>query len=155
MKNYKTVTQSVYINKYNPCNLKLWLIYLFTIIFPFIQKIYDKKVKCHFNKNLLLLARTYFHSRFLSSNVLYFSSYITRICKKNTVSFKQGGSNVYSILQLGITARTPADFLAKAKEIVMRHKELEMQLANLQTTVTSLETEQEKLVHTSSHLFFT
>ncbi|CAH1775692.1 unnamed protein product, partial [Owenia fusiformis] len=48
--------------------------------------------------------------------------------------------------ELGITANTPAEFLAKAKEIVMRHKELEVQASNIQMTVSALEGEQQRLL---------
>ena len=49
-------------------------------------------------------------------------------------------------LQLGIEASTPAEFLAKAKEIVLRHKELDLQATAMQNTVAHLEAEQQKLV---------
>ncbi|KAF6216003.1 hypothetical protein GE061_000340 [Apolygus lucorum] len=48
--------------------------------------------------------------------------------------------------ELGINANTPADLLAKAKEIVTRHKELQAQVTSLQSTVATLEEEQSKLV---------
>ena len=48
--------------------------------------------------------------------------------------------------QLGIEANTPAEFLAKAKEIVLRHKELDLQANALQNNVAHLEGEQQKLL---------
>ena len=48
--------------------------------------------------------------------------------------------------QLGIAAQTPAEFLAKAKEIVMRHKELQVQANMLQGTISHIEQEQSKVV---------
>ena len=49
-------------------------------------------------------------------------------------------------LQLGIGANTPAEFLANAKEIVLRHKELDLQAAALQNNVHHLEGEHHKKV---------
>ena len=37
--------------------------------------------------------------------------------------------------ELGITATTPGDLLAKAKEIVLRHKDLQAQVGRLQDQV--------------------
>lgn len=50
------------------------------------------------------------------------------------------------LFQLGISANTPAEFLAKAKEIVMRHKDLQSQATGLQNTISHMETEQQKMV---------
>ena len=52
----------------------------------------------------------------------------------------------FCILQLGICATTPAEFLAKAKEIVMKHQQLQSQATHLQTSVSQLEIDQQKLV---------
>ncbi|RZF43908.1 hypothetical protein LSTR_LSTR007244 [Laodelphax striatellus] len=48
--------------------------------------------------------------------------------------------------ELGINATTPTDLLTKAKEIVLRHKELQAKVSKLQVQVTSLEDEQQRLV---------
>lgn len=53
-------------------------------------------------------------------------------------------------LQLGICSSTPGEFLTKAKEIVQCHKDLETQVTSLQSQITNLEVEQQKLV---SNLF--
>ena len=50
------------------------------------------------------------------------------------------------VLQLGICASTPAEFLAKAKEIVMKHQQLQSHATQLQQNVTQMEHEQQKLV---------
>ena len=50
------------------------------------------------------------------------------------------------IFQLGITANTPAEFLAKAKEIVLKHKELDVKVGALQKDIQHMEVEQMKLV---------
>lgn len=52
--------------------------------------------------------------------------------------------------QLGMSADTPAEFLCKAKEIVLRHKELQAQATNLQGVVTHLEKDQQSMVSHSS-----
>jgi len=59
---------------------------------------------------------------------------------------KQIESLEFHHLQLDIIANTPAEFLAKAKEIVLKHKELQAQATAMQSTVTQLEDEQQKLV---------
>ena len=56
----------------------------------------------------------------------------------------------HGYFQLGIEASTPAEFLAKAKEIVLRHKELDMQATALQNAVAHLDAEQQKLVGCSA-----
>jgi len=48
--------------------------------------------------------------------------------------------------ELGINATSPGDLLAKAKEIVLRHKQLQAKASKLQTQVASIETEQNRLV---------
>lgn len=48
--------------------------------------------------------------------------------------------------ELGINATSPVDLLAKAKEIVCRHKELQAKASKLQCQVASLEQEQNNLV---------
>lgn len=48
--------------------------------------------------------------------------------------------------ELGINATSPGDLLAKAKEIVLRHKQLQAKASKLQAQVASIETEQTKLV---------
>ncbi|XP_021930748.1 histone-lysine N-methyltransferase, H3 lysine-79 specific-like isoform X3 [Zootermopsis nevadensis] len=48
--------------------------------------------------------------------------------------------------ELGINASSPGDLLAKAKEIVLRHKELQAKASKLQAQVTSIEHEQAKYV---------
>ncbi|XP_073994483.1 DOT1 like histone lysine methyltransferase grappa isoform X2 [Rhodnius prolixus] len=48
--------------------------------------------------------------------------------------------------ELGINASCPSDLLSKAKEIVMRHKELQAQATKLQHTVACMEEEQSRLV---------
>ncbi|PNF35512.1 hypothetical protein B7P43_G04129 [Cryptotermes secundus] len=48
--------------------------------------------------------------------------------------------------ELGINASSPGDLLAKAKEIVLRHKELQAKASKLQAQVTSVEHEQAKYV---------
>ena len=58
---------------------------------------------------------------------------------------------VLFFFQLGISAHTPAEFLAKAKEIVIKHKELESHANKLQLSVNTLECEQQKMVITQSH----
>ena len=54
------------------------------------------------------------------------------------------------VLQLGICASTPAEFLAKAKEIAMKHQQLQSHATQLQQNVTQMEHEQQKLVIVSS-----
>ena len=54
--------------------------------------------------------------------------------------------------QLGIEATTPTEFLSKAKEIVVRHRDLQVQVSSLQDSMRTLETEGQKLV---SHFLFT
>ncbi|XP_044256233.1 histone-lysine N-methyltransferase, H3 lysine-79 specific [Tribolium madens] len=49
--------------------------------------------------------------------------------------------------ELGINATSPVDLLAKAKEIVCRHKELQAKASKLQGQVASLEQEQNNLVN--------
>ncbi|KAI0214359.1 hypothetical protein LSAT2_000542 [Lamellibrachia satsuma] len=46
---------------------------------------------------------------------------------------------------LGIVAETPAEFLSQAKEIVLRHKDLQLQVTTLQDVITQLESEGHKL----------
>ncbi|XP_012214481.1 histone-lysine N-methyltransferase, H3 lysine-79 specific [Linepithema humile] len=48
--------------------------------------------------------------------------------------------------ELGINATSPGDLLAKAKEIVLRHKQLQAKASKLQAQVASMETEQSRLV---------
>ncbi|XP_077269579.1 DOT1 like histone lysine methyltransferase grappa isoform X2 [Temnothorax americanus] len=48
--------------------------------------------------------------------------------------------------ELGINATSPGDLLAKAKEIVLRHKQLQAKASKLQAQVASMETEQNRLV---------
>lgn len=48
--------------------------------------------------------------------------------------------------ELGINATSPVDLLAKAKEIVCRHKELQAKASKLQIQVTNLEQEQNTLI---------
>lgn len=48
--------------------------------------------------------------------------------------------------ELGINATSPGDLLAKAKEIVLRHKQLQAKASKLQAQVASIETEQSRLV---------
>ncbi|KAL0132967.1 hypothetical protein PUN28_000591 [Cardiocondyla obscurior] len=48
--------------------------------------------------------------------------------------------------ELGINATSPGDLLAKAKEIVLRHKQLQAKASKLQAQVASIETEQNRLV---------
>ncbi|XP_064625408.1 histone-lysine N-methyltransferase, H3 lysine-79 specific-like isoform X1 [Lineus longissimus] len=48
--------------------------------------------------------------------------------------------------EIGISAHTPTDFLAKAKDIVSKHKELESHAASLQNEVNYLEQEQQKMI---------
>jgi len=48
--------------------------------------------------------------------------------------------------QLGIVANTPAEFLSKAKEIVMRHKDLQLQVNALQANIAAMESDQQKAV---------
>ena len=50
------------------------------------------------------------------------------------------------VLQLGIVAETPAEFLSQAKEIVLRHKELQSQATSLQEVISQLDAESHKLV---------
>lgn len=47
--------------------------------------------------------------------------------------------------ELGINATSPGDLLAKAKEIVLRHKQLQAKASKLQAQVSSLESDQTKL----------
>ncbi|XP_034942950.1 histone-lysine N-methyltransferase, H3 lysine-79 specific isoform X2 [Chelonus insularis] len=47
--------------------------------------------------------------------------------------------------ELGINASSPCDLLAKAKEIVLRHKQLQAKASKLQAQVSSMETEQSRL----------
>ncbi|KAG7203021.1 hypothetical protein KM043_010146 [Ampulex compressa] len=47
--------------------------------------------------------------------------------------------------ELGINATSPGDLLAKAKEIVLRHKQLQAKASKLQAQVSSMETEQTRL----------
>lgn len=47
--------------------------------------------------------------------------------------------------ELGINATSPGDLLTKAKEIVMRHKQLQAQVSKLGTQVTNLESDQASL----------
>lgn len=47
--------------------------------------------------------------------------------------------------ELGINATSPGDLLAKAKEIVLRHKQLQAKASKLQAQVASMETEQTRL----------
>lgn len=49
--------------------------------------------------------------------------------------------------ELGINANTPNDLLSKAKEIVMRHKELQAKATQLQQQVNSMEEEHTRLVN--------
>ncbi|KAK2168718.1 hypothetical protein NP493_1222g00017 [Ridgeia piscesae] len=46
---------------------------------------------------------------------------------------------------LGIVAETPAEFLSQAKEIVLRHKELQSQATSLQEVISQLDAESHKL----------
>ncbi|XP_011339395.1 histone-lysine N-methyltransferase, H3 lysine-79 specific isoform X3 [Ooceraea biroi] len=48
--------------------------------------------------------------------------------------------------ELGINATSPGDLLAKAKEIVLRHKQLQAKASKLQAQVASMESEQSRLV---------
>ncbi|XP_011860391.1 PREDICTED: histone-lysine N-methyltransferase, H3 lysine-79 specific isoform X2 [Vollenhovia emeryi] len=48
--------------------------------------------------------------------------------------------------ELGINATSPGDLLSKAKEIVLRHKQLQAKASKLQAQVASMETEQNRLV---------
>ncbi|XP_076656962.1 DOT1 like histone lysine methyltransferase grappa isoform X3 [Halictus rubicundus] len=47
--------------------------------------------------------------------------------------------------ELGINATSPGDLLAKAKEIVLRHKQLQAKASKLQAQVASMESEQSRL----------
>lgn len=47
--------------------------------------------------------------------------------------------------ELGINATSPGDLLAKAKEIVLRHKQLQAKASKLQAQVASMESEQTRL----------
>lgn len=47
--------------------------------------------------------------------------------------------------ELGINATSPGDLLAKAKEIVLRHKQLQAKASKLQAQVGSMENEQSRL----------
>lgn len=47
--------------------------------------------------------------------------------------------------ELGINATSPGDLLAKAKEIVLRHKQLQNKASKLQAQVSNIETEQAKV----------
>lgn len=47
--------------------------------------------------------------------------------------------------ELGINATSPGDLLAKAKEIVLRHKQLQAKASKLQAQVASMENEQSRL----------
>lgn len=47
--------------------------------------------------------------------------------------------------ELGINATSPGDLLTKAKEIVLRHKQLQNKASKLQAQVSSMETEQNRL----------
>ena len=52
MKNHKLVRKRwILTNKLktdDPCNIKLWLMYFTTIIFPYMQKKLTMKAQCHF-----------------------------------------------------------------------------------------------------------
>ncbi|XP_020295581.1 histone-lysine N-methyltransferase, H3 lysine-79 specific [Pseudomyrmex gracilis] len=48
--------------------------------------------------------------------------------------------------ELGINATSPGDLLAKAKEIVLRHKQLQAKASKLQAQVANIESEQSRLV---------
>lgn len=48
--------------------------------------------------------------------------------------------------ELGINATSPGDLLAKAKEIVLRHKQLQAKASKMQNTVSNLETEHNRLI---------
>lgn len=52
----------------------------------------------------------------------------------------------YRLNELGMSAETPADFLCKAKEIVLKHKELQAQSNSMQDLVGHLEKDQQGLV---------
>lgn len=47
--------------------------------------------------------------------------------------------------ELGINATSPGDLLAKAKEIVLRHKQLQAKASKLQAQVSTIENEQTRL----------
>lgn len=48
--------------------------------------------------------------------------------------------------ELGINATSPGDLLAKAKEIVLRHKQLQAKASKMQNAVSNLETEHNRLI---------
>ena len=48
--------------------------------------------------------------------------------------------------QLGITATTPSEFLSKAKDIVLKHKELDLHATALKNTVEKLDKENHCMV---------
>lgn len=56
------------------------------------------------------------------------------------------------LAELGIEANTPAEFLTKAKEIVLKHKDLDLQSNSLQATVNRLEEDHQRLVCTTTVL---
>ena len=62
-KSYNQFIYTIKLKIYKPCNLKLWFMYFFTIIFPIMQKKYYKKLNvilnsCIIKRNKYILNKT-------------------------------------------------------------------------------------------------
>ncbi|XP_014675572.1 PREDICTED: splicing factor, arginine/serine-rich 19-like [Priapulus caudatus] len=68
--------------------------------------------------------------------------------EKQVGGLTQESTNLLKVrlAELGIVACTPADLLAKAKEIVAKHKDLQQEASKLQTTINGLELDNQKLL---------
>ncbi|ELT94630.1 hypothetical protein CAPTEDRAFT_225868 [Capitella teleta] len=76
----------------------------------------------------------------LKAKVVHLEQQIKNLQKDSLVHLK------YRLNELGMSAETPADFLCKAKEIVLKHKELQAQSNSMQDLVGHLEKDQQGLL---------